>query len=65
MQRYGMGLVAGGVGGGEMEGGCREEAGGYEAAVRNCIPCMLLSVQWRRVFGERGHWERRTTTYAP
>lgn len=32
-----MGLVARGVGGGEVEGGCGEEARGHEAAVGDCI----------------------------
>lgn len=33
MEGYGVGLVAAGVGGGEVKGGGREEARGHEAAV--------------------------------
>lgn len=37
-------LVAGGMGGGEMEGGGGEEAGGYEAAVGDFAFCQISSV---------------------
>lgn len=42
VEGYGVGLVAAGVGGGEVEGGGGEEARGYEAAVGDYASCKIL-----------------------
>ncbi len=44
MKRYGMRLVAGSVGGGEVESCSGEEARCDETAVRNCLSSGLLSI---------------------
>lgn len=44
MQCYGMRLVAGSVGGMEVQSGGGEEARGYETAVWDCFSCRLSSI---------------------
>lgn len=48
VQGDGVRLVAGGVGGGEMEGRGGEEAGGYESAVRDCLSLSSIGEMFER-----------------
>lgn len=48
VQGDGVRLVAGGVGGGEMEGRGGEEARGYESAVRDCLSLSSIGEMFER-----------------
>ncbi|KAI4230905.1 MAG: hypothetical protein LQ349_005945, partial [Xanthoria aureola] len=48
VQGDGVRLVAGGVGGAEMEGRGGEEAGGYETAVRDCLSLYSIGEMFER-----------------